>query len=87
MKLFITNQKGFKESFDREELRNSTRNYLTSSEIHKKAFATLFESVNNDSNIPIVITTSYDDGDGCAIFIFNNRKNDVYFYEYSGTAS
>ena len=26
MKLFITNQKEFKESFDREELRNSTRN-------------------------------------------------------------
>jgi len=55
MKLFITNQKEFKEMFDSEDLRNSTRNYLTSSQIHKKAFSILFNSVNNDGNIPILV--------------------------------
>jgi hypothetical protein len=87
MKLFITNQKDFKKQFDRENCENSSRNYLTSSEIHKKAFAILFESVNKDYNIPIGITTNYDDGEGIVIFIFKNKKDDVYFYEYSGTAS
>ena len=87
MKLFITNQKEFKEMFDSEDLRNSTRNYLTSSQIHKKAFAILYEAVNKDRNIPIGITLNYSDGEGIVIFIFQNKKDDIYFYEYSGTAS
>lgn len=87
MKLFITSQKEFKEMFDQEYLRNSTRNYLTSSEIHKKAFAILSESINVNQSIPLCISTNYDDGEGVVIFVFQNKKDDVYFYEYSGTAS
>ncbi len=87
MKLFITNQRDFKEQFDDEFLQNSVRKYFTSSEIHKKTFSVLFESVNKNNSIPIIITTEYGEGEGVAIFIFQNKKDEVYFYEYSGTAS
>jgi len=87
MKLFITNKKEFEETFDNERLLNSTRNELTSKEIHKNAYDILYSSVNVDQVIPLGIITNYDDGEGVVVFVFNNKKDDVYFYEYSGTAS
>lgn len=89
MKLFITNQKEFKEQFDSDfdTLYNLRRNCLTSSEIHKRAFSILKKSIDIDYCIPIGITTNYDDGEGVVVFIFINKKDDVYYYEFSGTAS
>lgn len=89
MKLFITNQREFKEQFDSDldTLYNLRRNCLTSSEIHKRAFSILKKSIDIDYCIPIGITTNYDDGEGVVVFIFINKKDDVYYYEFSGTAS
>lgn len=89
MKLFITNQREFKEQFDSDfdTLYNLSRNVLNSSEIHKRAFSILKKSIDLDHSIPIGITTNYDDGEGIVVFIFVNKKDDVYYYEFSGTAS
>lgn len=89
MKLFVTNQKEFIENFNQnfDENYKSKRNPLTSHQIHKIAFSILKKSVDIDGNIPIAITPHYDDGEGVAIFIFKNKKDDVFYYEYTGTAS
>jgi hypothetical protein len=87
MNLFITNKKEFEEAFDNERLLNTTRNGLTSKEIHKKAYEFLYSNVNVKHVIPLAIFTDYDGGEGVVVFIFKNKKDDVYFYEFSGTAS
>lgn len=88
MKLFITNQRDFINQFDEDaRLQRGNRNELSSSQIHKKAFSILKKSLDIYGNIPVSITTNYDDGEGVAIFIFVNKNNDIFYYEFSGTAS
>lgn len=80
MKLFITNKKEFEDTFDGID----SRSYSTKI-IHQQAYNTLFRSVNINNSIPLVITSNYDE-EGVAIFDFHNYKDDVYFYNYTGTA-
>jgi hypothetical protein len=88
MKLFITNKDDFQKNFDDEsKFINSNRDPLTSSQIHKKAFTVLSKSIDVEHSIPLLITTRYDNGDGLAIFNFVTKKDDIFYYEYTGTAS
>lgn len=88
MKLFITNKSEFEIDFDApERFQNSQRKPLTSQEIHKKAFAILSKSIDVDYSIPIGITPNYDSGEGIAILVFKTKRDDIYYYEYTGTAS
>lgn len=82
MKLFITNKKYFDETFP-NDVNNS---YKNSKEIHQEAFRELELSINAKNSIPLCLTPSYKDW-GCAILDFVNKKGDVYFYEFSTTAS
>jgi len=76
MKLFITNKKEFEEMFT---------NPIQSREIHIKAFNELKNSLDCHYSIPLVLTPSYDD-EGVVLLNFINRKEDVYFYEYTTIA-
>lgn len=88
MKLFITNKSDFEKVFDEPyRFENTNRNPLTSKQIHQKAFAILSKSIDIDHSIPLIITTSYDYGDGDVILDFINKRDDIYYYEYSGTVS
>lgn len=88
MKLFITNKKYFTDTFDEpERFVNTNREPLTSSQIHKKAFNELKNSIDSSMSIPLVLTPPYDYGEGCCVFIFKNKKEDVYFYEFNTTAT
>jgi len=73
MKLFITNKVEFEDQFPD-----------TSGEIHKKAFNILRESVS-ENNIPIILLADYSDLN-CALFNFKRILDDVYFYEFTGSA-
>lgn len=82
MKLFITNKKDFDNVFN-DEINNR---YKTSKEIHQEAFNILKKSLDINNSIPLLLMPSYKD-DGVVLFDFVTKKEDVYFYEYNGTAS
>lgn len=87
MKLFITNKKYFTDTFDApERFVNTNREPLTSSQIHKLAYNELKNSIDQKHSIPLELTPSYDYGEGCCVFFFVNKKDDVFFYEYNTTA-
>ena len=81
MKLFITNKEKFESDFPEYH----QEQILPGSKIHKKAYHELFNAVTENS-IPIVLMTDYDFCGGTILFDFQKRVNDVYFYEYTGTA-
>lgn len=88
MKLFITNKRDFEAQLDCEDrFVNTNRDPLNTNQIHKKAFSQLFKSITEDGNIPVIIFERYDSGEGVCLFNFVNKKDDIYFYEYTGTAS
>ena len=89
MKLFITNKDDFTEFFDDEDrLTNSQNGDYTSREIHKKAFTELSISIDVKNSIPLVLTPPYSEfGDGIVLLDFQTKKGDIYYYEYSTTAS
>lgn len=82
MKLFITNKKELDSMFPED----GNNRYKTSKEIHKEAFKELELSINTKSSIPLCLTPSYKDL-GYVLLDFVNKKEDVYFYEFSTTAS
>ena len=85
MKLFITNKRDFESHF---EGCTDTLRYLTTKEIHQKAFNELFVSIGNGL-IPLSIMAPYKrdkNADGDAIFNFENVKGDTYFYSFETTA-
>jgi len=83
MKLFISNQREFKEFFQNEN------SFLKKdSEIHKNAYSKLFNSVG-DGFIPITIIisceeTDSDKPDRVALFEFKKVIDGIYFYEFQG---
>lgn len=88
MKLFITNKKYFADTFDApERFVNTNREPINSSQIHKLAYNELKNSIDSNQSIPLVLTPIYDNGEGCCIFDFKNRNGEIYFYEFSTTAS
>ena len=74
MKLFITNKESFSLEFQDE-----------APIVHKKAFTVLSVQIANN-HIPIVLMCEYDDNDNLALFKFQKVLDDVYFYEFTGTA-
>jgi hypothetical protein len=82
MKLFITNKKKLDDMFPND---GNTR-YKTSKEIHQDAFRELELSINSKNSIPLCLTPDYKDF-GCVLLDFINKKDDVYFYEFTTTAS
>lgn len=88
MKLFITNKSEFTNQFDDpSRFQNSFRENLTSSQIHQKAFNELKRSIDIDHSIPLMLFPPYDHGEGVCLFNFVNKNQDIYYYEYTGTAS
>jgi len=88
MKLFITNKKYFEEMFDDESrFVNTNREPLTSSQIHKQIFKQLSNQIDIDHSIPICILNQYDNGEGVAVFDFITKRDDIYYYQFSTTAS
>jgi hypothetical protein len=88
MKLFITNKSEFDKQFDdSSRFQNTFREPLTSSQIHQRAFNKLKESIDIKHSIPLMLLTSYDKGEGVCLFNFVNKNQDIYYYEYTGTAS
>lgn len=84
MKLFITNKSEFEHHFSGCI---DTYTYLTTKEIHQKAFNILLSSISEGS-IPTHILAPYKrdkNRDGDAIFVFKTKKEDVYFYEFETT--
>jgi hypothetical protein len=84
MKLFITNKEYFEEMFTLDDYRDGF--YLTPKQIHQKAFNELKLSLDVEHSIPICLTPEYKDL-GNAIFDFVTKKGDVYYYEFTTTAS
>lgn len=90
MKLFITNKKEFEEQFNNKNCCSNVkckRDCLTSGEIHKKLFNQLSLNLTIKHSIPLVLTEHYDKGDGIAVFDFITKKDDIYYYQFSCTAS
>lgn len=89
MKLFITNKDDFTKKFDELSLlKNNNYGYYTSNEIHKKAFTELSISIDVQNSIPLVLTPPYSEfGDGIVLLDFQTKKGDIYYYEFSSTAS
>ncbi len=88
MKLFITNKNYFEEIFDNESrFLNTNREPLNTRQIHRDLFNQLSISIDVNNSIPLCLTTSYDNGEGIAIFDFITKKGDIYYYEFATTAS
>jgi hypothetical protein len=88
MKLFVTNKRYFEETFDNpERFINTNREPLTTRQMHKLLYNELSISIDTKYAIPICILVPYDNGEGSAIFDFVTKKDSVYYYEYSTTAS
>jgi hypothetical protein len=81
MKLFITNREKFSDEFPEIPKNKFSKK---GSQIHKEAFSVLSIEIANN-HIPIVLITDYD-GDGLVLFDFKKKVEDVYFYEFTGTA-
>ncbi len=76
MKLFVTNKDKFEDSLKG-----------LSSEIHKRAFNELRDSIENH-NIPLILMPiTSTNHESVALFKFKRVVKDVYFYEFTGTAS
>jgi hypothetical protein len=80
MKLFITNKDvfGYKIDGHNEQKENSLNSYL----VHKKAFNELQTFIVSKNAIPIQIAISVDDEMNLVFFEFQNKKGDIYFYEF-----
>lgn len=76
MKLFITNKKEFEDNFN---------DLALTKKMHIEAFNELKLSIDSNYCIPLCLTPSYDN-DGCAILDFINKKDDIYFYQFTTTA-
>ena len=88
MKLFITNKPLFDEQFDSCTCNAlCQRECLGSKLIHILTFNKLKNEVEVNNSIPLIIFQKYDNGEGIAIFDFVTKKGDVYYYEFTGTAS
>ena len=88
MKLFITNKNYFEQIFDNESrFLNTNREPLNTRQIHRDLFNQLSISIDVDNSIPLFLITSYDNGEGIAIFHFITKKGDIYYYEFTSTAS
>lgn len=88
MRLFITNKNYFEEQFDApERFENSIREPLTSSQIHKDAYRQLANQVTIEHSIPMCILSPYDNGEGVAVFDFVTKKGEIYYYQFTTTAS
>jgi hypothetical protein len=85
MKLFITNKDYFEEFFVVDP--NSKREPLSSNEIHKKLFTQLSKKIDIENSIPLCLLQSYDNGEGVAVFDFITKRGDIYYYQFSATAS
>lgn len=90
MKLFITNKKDFDQNFDKNQCHcngNCGSGCLTSNQIHVLIYNQLSENINLQNSIPILIMQSITNGESVAMFNFVTKKENVYFYEFIGTAS
>jgi ABC-type molybdate transport system substrate-binding protein len=82
MKLFITNKKELDERFPD----NGNNSHQTAKQIHQEAYRELYLSVSTNFMIPLCLTPEYKDG-GFVLLDFVNKKGDIYFYEFTTTAS
>lgn len=82
MKLFINNKKEFDAEFP-ADTHNLNDGYLSSRDIHKKAFTQLSKKVATDFCIPIQIVVQVNECDEC-LFIFNTKRENVYYYTFHG---
>lgn len=82
MKLFITNKSELDEQFPD----NGNSRYRTAKEIHQEAYRQLNLAVNTKGVIPLCLTPSYGDT-GMVLLDFINKKDEIYFYEFTSTAS
>lgn len=80
MKLFITNKYEMENVFD--ELDSNT---FSSKIIHSSAYHELLKSIDIDNCIPLTLLPNYDK-EGVVILDFMNKKNDIYYYKFNGTA-
>lgn len=77
MKLFVTNKDYFESVL--EDL---------SPQIHKRAFTELKKSLEEEYNIPLfLMPINSEEHESVSIFEFRRIVGDVYFYEFTGTAS
>ena len=79
MKLFITNKSVFEQTIENECEQNT--NCINSHLIHKKAFTELNVSVSSKDCIPLNIMVDID-YENFIVFVFQSKKNDVYYYEF-----
>lgn len=82
MKLFIIN----KEKLDIDFPENGNNRYQTAKQIHQEAFRELQLSLNVEYAIPLCLTPSYKDA-GVVLLDFVSRKGDIFYYNYTTTAS
>lgn len=82
MKLFITNKPKLEDHFD-----SLDESYFDSKKIHQIAYNMLRQSLA-EGNIPVVLLPRYSNSfSGVCVFDFKGFKDDIYFYEFSSTAS
>lgn len=82
MKLFITNKKKLEDYFPED----GNNKYSSAKEIHQRAYKELDISLKVNYSIPLCLMPSYKD-DGVVLLDFINKKDDIYFYEFTTTAS
>lgn len=80
MKLFITNRSVFENTIEGHNEFN--KNSLNSHLIHKKAFNELQTYIVSKNSIPLQIAIAVDDNLNIIFFEFQNKKNDVFYYEF-----
>ena len=80
MKLFISNKSIFENTIDGHNEFNETS--LNFYEIHKKAFNELQTFIVSKNAIPLQIAICIDNEMNLVFFEFQNKKNDVYYYEF-----
>ena len=82
MKLFIINKKDLDNMFPED----GNSRYQSAKQIHQEAYRELELSINTNNSIPLCLMPSFKE-DGVVLLDFLNKKGDVYFYEFSTTAS
>lgn len=60
-------------------------NTFSSKIIHSSAYHELLKSIDIDNCIPLTLLPNYDK-EGVVILDFMNKKNDIYYYKFNGTA-
>lgn len=83
MKLFITNRSVFENTINGENELNIDS--FNSHQIHKKAFTELQTFIVSKNAIPLQIAINIDSEMNVVFFEFQNKKNDVYYYEFQTT--